>query len=209
MWQSWQPAPVPVWLTACTLARYSFATHCIEWQAVLQNSLVPVASIIAAEPTVPTKPITMPATRSVSRDHFALGVRSVRQVRFTNPSAKGPPLKPVVHEELQDVRAVPRLRIRAIQVRVLVRRARHGVLVTVHLRVAVFVALVGPSAGERPCLVEGVDALEVERLLLGVVPGGDRQRPDHGRGHALLQRQVYVAVGLVVDRGSLEHQRSE
>src|SRR6185503_4822829 len=63
-----------------------FATHCIEWQAVPQNSSVPVTCTMTCVPTVATSPRTMPSTSSASTDHFALGRVSPRQVRLMMPS---------------------------------------------------------------------------------------------------------------------------
>src|SRR5882672_309760 len=81
MWQSWQPACTPVRFAPCTLSAYSFATHCIEWQAPPQNAFVPVSSTATCVPTVPAKPMTTPTTRSASTDQRALGESSARQVR--------------------------------------------------------------------------------------------------------------------------------
>src|SRR5436190_2446411 len=197
MWQSWQPAFTPVRFTAWTLFLYSAATHCIEWHAVLQNSLVPVAWTITCVPTVATRPTTMPITRSASTDHFGLGLRNPRQVRLMKPplgSAIRPPLVPVVDQEIEDVRGVLRARVRPVEVAVLVGGPGDHVQVAVHLRVAVVVLLVGVAAGEGPHLREGVRRLQVEGFLLGVVPRWDGRRAHHRGGHALLQRQVHVAV---------------
>jgi hypothetical protein len=57
MWQSWQPALTPFGSSACTLCLYSCATHCIEWHAPPQNSLVPVFATITCVAITPPAPI--------------------------------------------------------------------------------------------------------------------------------------------------------
>src|SRR5437868_1567885 len=163
---------------------YSAATHCIEWHEVPQNSLVPVAWTITWVPAVATNPTMTPASTSVRTERLGLGLVRPRHVRRMNPpfgscAIGRPPLESVVDQEVQDVRGVPRLRVRAVQVAVLVGRAGDGVLVAVHLRVAVLIALIRPAAGEGPRLAECVHALQVEGFALGVVPRGDGQRPHH------------------------------
>src|SRR5690349_16673497 len=85
MWQSWQPAVTPVRLTACTLCFHSAATHCIEWHAVLQNSLLPVAFTMTWVPMIAAAPMTMPMTTSASTDQRALGDVRPRQLRRSHP----------------------------------------------------------------------------------------------------------------------------
>src|SRR6516225_253627 len=57
----------------------------MEWHVLPQNALVPVTFTMICVPITATDPITKPATSSASTDHFALGVRSHIQVRFTIP----------------------------------------------------------------------------------------------------------------------------
>src|SRR5213075_2593989 len=85
MWQSWQPACTPVRLAKCTLCLYSCATHVIEWHALPQNSLEPVAATMTWVAITPPPPTTTPATTSASTDHLALGVVSHIQARPAGP----------------------------------------------------------------------------------------------------------------------------
>jgi hypothetical protein len=55
------------------LALYSLATHCIEWQAPPQKSLVPVAATMTCVPITAPAPTIRPMTRSDSTDQRALG----------------------------------------------------------------------------------------------------------------------------------------
>src|SRR5215472_1672239 len=68
------------------LCLYSSATHCIEWHAPPQNSLVPVASTITCVPITPAAPIKRPTTSSASTDHVALGEVSRRHHPRLGPS---------------------------------------------------------------------------------------------------------------------------
>src|SRR5687768_7412714 len=88
--------------------------------------------------------------------------------------------EPIRRERVEDVGPVVRECVEAVQVRLrrIVRHAgeRDRVLVAVVLVVAVIVLLIRVAAGDLPTLVDVPDRLQVERLRLRVVEGGDRQR---------------------------------
>src|SRR5215475_1296274 len=83
------------------LFRYSCATHCIEWQAPLQNSFEPVTATITCVPITAAAPITTPTITSASADQVALGLVSRRHqplagsgpVLWVGFSAMAPPYK--------------------------------------------------------------------------------------------------------------------
>src|SRR5215831_14054493 len=81
------------------LFRYSCATHCIEWQAPLQNSFEPVTATITCVPITAAAPITTPTITSASTDQVALGVvrRRHHPLAGADPgvgfSAMAPPYK--------------------------------------------------------------------------------------------------------------------
>src|SRR5204862_6520425 len=75
----------PVRLARSTLGLYSCATHVIEWHALPQNSLVPVAATMPWVAITPPAPTITPTTTSASTDHLALGVVSHAQARPAGP----------------------------------------------------------------------------------------------------------------------------
>ena len=86
MWQSEQPARTPVRLEKWTLSLYSGSVKvCIEWQALPQNSTLPVAWTMTCVPMTLVAPTARPISSSTATGSLADGENSQRKKRLSAP----------------------------------------------------------------------------------------------------------------------------